>query len=106
MSDAELDAIEQRAALAYRGPWTWEGLDGQTQATLDSPDGQVLCQDLPDCMDHPTLTFIAHAREDVPALIAEIRRMHDMLRTAQERAQSLGMPGRPLDPLRQAVRRP
>lgn len=56
LADLDLDAIEARVAAASPGPWVITG---------DNPCSNG---------DGP---FIAHAREDVPALLAEVRRLRD-----------------------------
>lgn len=74
MTEDELRAIEARAEAATAGPWTihveafaaaawlsgvWQGYEGEFGV--------------------PDAAFIAAARTDVPALIAEIRRLQDRL---------------------------
>ena len=93
LTDAELAIIERRAALATPAPWKAfiEGRDHTSGAdfirtvglddaspdlylTHDSPDraGQVVAPR----HDHD---FIAHARQDVPRLVAEVRRLRALL---------------------------
>jgi predicted oxidoreductase len=92
LSDRELDAIERRAASASPGPWTSfiEGRDHLSGDTFiriggehdDTPDmyvsiseaGQV-SKNVPDS----DLDFIAHARQDVPRLVAEVRRLQGII---------------------------
>ena len=69
LTDAYLDAIEQRAHAATEGPW--EASAHRTGHYL------VIC---PDCgvrggYERADAEFIAHARSDVPALVAEVRRL-------------------------------
>lgn len=78
MSDDELAAIEARAAAATPGPW-W-------QKSHETPTGdgvelsRLLCyfEDEGDPRFWTWSTdgvFVAHARTDVPALLAEVRRL-------------------------------
>lgn len=54
ITETELDAIEARANAATPGPWDEPGF-----SALDACDAR----------------FVAHARTDVPRLIAEVRRL-------------------------------
>jgi len=101
MSKLDLDAIEARAKAATPGPWTADtkyasgdfGLivGGDLGFARDGvPDGTTwkvayVCYDNGDrpededraWYDEEDAEFIAHAREDVPALIAELRRLRE-----------------------------
>jgi hypothetical protein len=83
LSEDELEAMLARAQSALPGPWwaSWEGRDHESGdsfigtgvedargvdiyvTTDDGPAGQA------------DLDFIARARQDVPALVSEIRRL-------------------------------
>lgn len=85
----DLDAIEARATAATNGPW---------RAGSVAAEGKVWCPCDPSpvlgagerCLVSLSLAyphtadreFIAHAREDVPALVAEIRRLRTELTRA------------------------
>ena len=81
MTEAELIAIEARAELATPPPWVDE--KGYRVRAPNSPfaeDGDVILETKHfvassgnDC------AFIAAARDDVPALIAEVRRLRGIL---------------------------
>lgn len=82
----DLDEIRARAAAATPGPW---------QARREFVVSGDL-EGIPDCVvstgeDGPQeladAEFIAHAREDVPALYAEIERLRAALVTAMEGAE-------------------
>lgn len=82
MTNEELDAIEARANAATAGPWSWQ-IDNAsgTHANVREPDfadgtpGNHII-----FMGHPgTAEFIAHAREDIPQLAAEVRRLREAL---------------------------
>ncbi|MHB8406220.1 MAG: hypothetical protein ACYDCJ_12435 [Gammaproteobacteria bacterium] len=61
----DLDAIEARANAATPGPWDTDEYDGGLRSTVTA--GPITSDEDYD--------FIAHARTDVPALIAEVRRL-------------------------------
>ncbi len=68
----DLEAIRTRADAATPGPWrTWN--DGHVGAPAAHIGGIFMPTN---CADHaqwmPDATFAAHAREDVPALVAEL----------------------------------
>ena len=79
MTDAEIDEIAARAAAAMSGPWRSfiEGRDHlggndfiQTGGDDDrSPDIELIGATPAD------QDFIAHARQDIPRLVAEVRRL-------------------------------
>jgi hypothetical protein len=89
MTNEELKAIRERAEAATPGPWYWEKLDADGWNDTEMPclvsasDEGVM--DFGDCEQYyPTegsppndedAEFIAHAREDVPKLLAEIERL-------------------------------
>lgn len=85
MTDTELTVIERRAQAAMPGPWhlaiccdEYGGVDGRSNI-------EVGAIDVADDVADNDADFIAHAREDTPALIAEIRRLRQglaRLRTA------------------------
>ncbi len=107
MSDLDLDAIERRAAAATPGPWFSEAADHsqerwvstrETEARIGYRGWQGLAA-ANGCEDDPVAgalvarcnaAFIAHARADVPALIAEVRRLRAALAEMQEPATAAG----------------
>lgn len=70
MTDEELKAIEERANAATPGPW--RGFD---TGVLSGPRWVVGNEESRQFYNLADGRFIAHAREDVPALIAEVRRL-------------------------------
>lgn len=87
----DLDAIEARATAATPGAWAYDQIpetgecrviwDGNGAAERDSvyaitSGGSLACN----------AEFIAHAREDVPALIAEVRRLRIARNEARDEA--------------------
>lgn len=82
MTEEELQAIEARAAAATPGPWILMpetcGPDGQE--VYESEDLGCICSvgdPYPRGQNHPqeNMEFISAARSDVPALVAEVRRL-------------------------------
>jgi hypothetical protein len=85
MSALDLGAIQARADAAPRGPWyvVYSSFEDEASIRQEEADGQrrrgdyVEIAETSQCADDnsPTAEFIAHAREDVPALIARIREL-------------------------------
>lgn len=85
MPELDLDAIEKRASAATEGPWLLG--DGFSDESNDADDWAIrtpsgfLCASPDDGVrgshDFRDATFIVHAREDVPALVAEVRRLRE-----------------------------
>ena len=76
MTQERLDEIQEREAKATEGPW---GVDGPAQcgpgdslAVYHVEDGGTVAYVQPSWDD---AEFIAHAREDIPALLAEVERL-------------------------------
>lgn len=103
MTPEELAEVEERCRKATAGPWTtiyrhWEAIDGQKYAS--EAEFPCLVMAVHECEDHPiadascnhtcrldyeasdNAAFIAHARADVPALCAEVRRLRDAVAEA------------------------
>lgn len=85
MKTIDLDPIEARVQRATPGPWA-EGAGqvrgGETRELIIAADGRTIIAMAYGGYGHPTpdctredRAFIAHAREDVPALIAEVKRL-------------------------------
>ncbi|MFF2193438.1 hypothetical protein [Streptomyces sp. NPDC058157] len=104
LGEVELRRIEERADSATPGPWFVRQLDDREFMTLVAvstvPDvesvdshpgfqsGQnvalALVQDpqyadVPDGLWDENANFIAHARQDIPRLVAEVRRLRELL---------------------------
>ncbi|MGH3370544.1 MAG: hypothetical protein ACRDPR_11120 [Nocardioidaceae bacterium] len=88
LTDAELEKMDRRVGAASPAPWKSfvEGRDHESGDSfiliggLDStqPDMYVSHDGAP--APAADLDFIAHARQDVPRLIAEVRRLRALLR--------------------------
>jgi hypothetical protein len=81
MTREEHEAIKRRCEAATPGPWKsipFGGEDGYPDEHLvlfpDGEDASVLME--------PEAEFIAHARTDVPALVAEVEKLRKMLTEA------------------------
>lgn len=89
MTDLRLDEIETRCNAATPGPW------GVCTCSLNGPCSNEkgvrvsFCTDgLPDRADYPLdAEFIAHARQDIPSLIAEVRRLRIALESSHANNQ-------------------
>ncbi len=102
MTDEELSDIETRANAATHGPWgasfpsdpvTIFGGDCDCRGYPDSvavaakPDSDRRDENCPHLHWVDDMKFIAHAREDIPRLIAEVRRLRAALLDIRETAR-------------------
>jgi hypothetical protein len=83
LTDEELAEIERRCAAARPGRWTFvEGRDHVGGSNMirvtDDDDSQRDIEPFGATIEDQD--FIAHARQDVPRLVAEIRRLRALLR--------------------------
>lgn len=91
MTDDELNAIEDRANAATDGPWEHKQVPWDVSQTinvwavvktLDYANVNILVssrQAIPEQETIANSLFAAHARTDVPALVAEVRRLRAQL---------------------------
>ena len=78
MTALDLVAIAARANAATKGPWVWQTNDkGYPQQIVGNDDGLTLVAETFIGPEHfpSEAEFIAHARTDVPALVATLRRL-------------------------------
>jgi hypothetical protein len=86
LGDAELEAIEARCRAASPGPWKalvegrdhWSGDDFIRVGDLDQEPDLYVSRDEAGGIQPASaadLDFIACARQDIPALLAEVRRL-------------------------------
>lgn len=78
MTNVELDRLEALAGAATAGPWVaddgWEGRDGFFYISQPRPFGDLVCS--PDStMSEADARLCAEAREALPRLVAEVRRL-------------------------------
>ena len=78
---SDLAAIRARCEAATKGPWKWngEGFSAPSRTAIDKARGEeVTFLSVPltsgSCWQED-LTFIAHAREDLPLLLARLEEM-------------------------------
>jgi hypothetical protein len=81
MTEVDLDAIEARVALASPAPWSILPAMTQNEAGQWSPPEIIGIA--PYGHDDGDIEFIAHARQDVPAMAAEIRRLRAEVQSAR-----------------------
>jgi hypothetical protein len=95
LSEDELDVIERRAAAATPGPWVgWlesqHGIGGTSfiQLSADSEDDDEIYLtrvtagrevDGPNECTDADIAFIAAARQDIPRLVDEVKRLREAL---------------------------
>lgn len=101
MSDLDLDAIEARANAATEGPWhvvtAWTDYVAY-QVTDDGEAASMNCYGGSGAMNtglgviEDDAEFIAHARTDVPALVAEVRRLRNVIEEARDVVRSSSVP--------------
>jgi hypothetical protein len=89
----DLDAIEARAEAAAPGPWREpkNGLGlGWTIFPKNSKGWSIAT-----CDSGTDADFIAHARADIPDLVAELRAAREVVKAAQQR-RAKGAPDHPI----------
>ncbi len=86
LTSEDLEEIRERAEKATDGYWTadtetWPGNDNLQHwvSYIDNHGSDGLCA----AARSDDATFIAHAREDIPKLLAEIERLNDRLRDVE-----------------------
>lgn len=77
LSDLELDAIQRRCDATTPGPWNSfiEGRDHTSGDSFIQTGGEDFCLTGATIAD---LDFIASARQDIPRMIEEIRRLRKL----------------------------
>lgn len=78
-SPLDLDAIEARASRATAAPWAHDVCHGMS-AVISGTHVGVIAGYRVDAHSFYDAEFIAHARADVPALVAHIRALHAAVR--------------------------
>lgn len=79
LTDEELQAIRERVEKATAGPWQIGKQSPNGLNNVGTMDGLLTAQ----TTDESNASFIAHAREDIPKLLAEIERLRGRLEYAQ-----------------------
>lgn len=87
----DLEAIEARANAATEGPWEverWEDFGGTPSFSIpDVERFRDLRNSVDFGVDKDTATFVAHARTDIPALVAALRAAETKLAAIHNLAQ-------------------
>ena len=91
LTDQQLADIQAREAAATLGPWFADGheilvgtADDITRGSMWI--GETCTTELPD-WGAANAEFVAHARTDVPALVAEVRRLRAVERAVREQVR-------------------
>jgi len=72
MDQESVDEIEAREQAATPGPWEWKATVDEEAVGIVSPDTAVMCGDIGHFeIESKDAEFIAHARADIPALLAD-----------------------------------
>lgn len=102
LTQAELSAIKERAEKAADGPWRIGRQSPNGANNVGTMGGLMTAQ----TANTDNAEFIAHAREDIPKLVAEVERLREAIKTA-ERELWWGSPesacGRVSDLLEEAI---
>ncbi len=91
MTEEELTAIEGRANAATLGPWVRVAIesyhnDEMAFCVKSVPTGHDIASNqtyYPDAVTPENQLFIAHARTDIPALVAEVRRLRELVLSSE-----------------------
>lgn len=77
----DLEAIESRANAASAGPWISEPHHDEIQIcqTDEFPEPIIVCAVGMETPFEADVAFIANAREDVPALVSEVRHLREVV---------------------------
>ncbi|WP_032384685.1 hypothetical protein [Rhodococcoides fascians] len=84
MSGGEFAAIEDRANAATEGPWAINRALGESQFSVGSANEFDVLDVDSDQSARPSAEFIAHAREDIPALLAALRERDNTIAKVRE----------------------
>lgn len=84
MTDKELSEIKARADAATPGPWRVDAVDNESGQTLYCAEVFIEPGVSAVWRMNPNASFIAHARTDVPELVAEVKRLRSELARARK----------------------
>lgn len=90
MTALDLDAIQARADAATVGPWVMTAQGGIESASYRGPGEDFTS--VASTRTQNNWEFIAHAREDVPALVAEVRLLRGRIVRAKSRLHAGSIP--------------
>ncbi len=102
MTEDELKAIEERANAATPGSWKWQWRDGA--AELKAPSGAIVLDDGSAQCEYGQIidpsgfdaALVAHCREDIPALCAEVRRLWMVVEQYRDLLKMASPPNAPI----------
>lgn len=80
MNAEQLAEIKERAEKATLGPWEWgEGYEQKDPGyyVASKSNGHIVFADEDIAVRSEDVDFLLHAREDIPALVAEVERLND-----------------------------
>jgi hypothetical protein len=77
LTQEEIEAIRKRAEAATPGPWVVGAVPDVVFVETNQSE-LILEKESDKTQDYNTAEFIAHAREDVPKLVAEIERLRKL----------------------------
>lgn len=84
LTDEELAAIRERVEKVWEGPWAVLPVDEVCDRCENVYEvvslERFLCPVVSELKDKDIAEFIAHARDDIPKLLAEIDRLKEQLR--------------------------
>jgi hypothetical protein len=89
---SSLEEIRERAEKATPGPWDIDGSDNQNWGIRSVAGDQPSIAPMAGYRSKDTeadAEFIAHAREDVPALLARIEKLEAIAEAAEDAADAL-----------------
>ncbi len=94
LTDADLDAIEQRANAATEGPYRVDTIGGDPRVGVGILSHVIdyFLREGGQEQGFRDAEFLAHASSDVPALLAEVRRLRAMEQRVREYARHLARP--------------
>lgn len=81
LTNKELESIKERCEKATEGPWNYYHEDGVV--TTSDPDACYAPEIVEEVGHGYNGEFIAHAREDIPKLLAEINELRNRLDEAE-----------------------
>ncbi|WP_025114402.1 hypothetical protein [Lysinibacillus fusiformis] len=87
MNQEQLNAIKERVAKATPGPWESEETTEGHIDIFNPNEDYAICQtgnETYDCLNDGDPEFIKHSITDVPALVAEVERLHKALEKIME----------------------
>ena len=87
LSEKEIEAIRNRAEKATEGPWDFVPYaEGNELAVITQDLEEIISEEVFEWED---ATFIAHAREDIPKLLAEIGRYRETINNVLNQIEEL-----------------